>query len=343
MPPEEVASEYERGVQAFAEVFGAPPRAVAAPGWMAKTPRGRKQQQQRMTRAQAQMQARQARNKAKRKSKQADSKKIVVSLSDPEAIPGRDKEEVYRPLYNIQLVDDLDSPFVLGYEVYAQQNDAGLLGPMAERSRELVGHTVDTMLADTAYSGGADLAEAETAGVQLYAPLAESDPAKAKQFPKTMFRWDAAEPSYECPQGHRLEYERSSHCQRSGTESILLHFYRCEAEHCRACPVRTRCTPNPEKGRTVSRSEHEDLIEALRDRMKTPEAKELYRLRSRTVELVNADWKEHRHLRRFNGRGRSRARCQVGVIVLSHNLLTLLNEEAKARAPTDANPHQAVA
>lgn len=323
-----------------ADAQGAPP---TTPGWMAPTPRGRQQQQQRMTRAQAQMEARQARNNAKRKSKQADPQKIVVSRSDPEAIPGRDKEDVYRPLDNVQLVDDLDSPFVLGYEVFTQPNDAGLLRPMAERTRALVGHTVRTMRADTAYTGGADRAAAEAAGVQLYAPRAVSDPAQAKQFPKTMFRWDEAAQNYECPQGNRLEYASSSQHKRSGTEAIVLHVYRCAANHCRACPLQGRCTPNPQKGRTISRSEHEGLIEALRERMKTTEAKGLYRLRRQTVELVNADGKEHRRLRRFNGRGRSRVRCQVGVIVLAHNGLTLLKEEAKARAPTDGKPHQAVA
>ena len=65
--------------------------------------------------------------------------------------------------------------------------------------------------------------------------------------------------------------------------------------------------------------------------METPEAKELYRLRRQTVELVNADWKGHRRLRRFSGRGLARARCQVGLLVLAHNLLTLLAEEAKPR------------
>ena len=80
------------------------------------------------------------------------------------------------------------------------------------------------------------------------------------------------------------------------------------------------------------------MIEALRARMATPEAKELYRLRRQTVELVNADWKEHRKLRRFSGRGLARARCQVGVTVLAHNLLTLLAQESKAEASSAVKP-----
>jgi len=74
------------------------------------------------------------------------------------------------------------------------------------------------------------------------------------------------------------------------------------------------------------------LIEALRSRMGTVAAKALYRLRGQNVELVNADWKEHRKLRRFSGRGLSRVRGEVGLMVLAHNLVTVEAEETKLRA-----------
>jgi hypothetical protein len=70
--------------------------------------------------------------------------------------------------------------------------------------------------------------------------------------------------------------------------------------------------------------------------MAGPQAKELYRLRRQTVELVNADWKEHRKLRRFSGRGLPRARVQVGLTVLTHNLLTCQSLLANRALPADA-------
>ena len=304
---------------------------AAVPGWMAKRPAGRRAPQRRLERARACWGGRQDRNRRKRASKRQAPDKLVVSVADPEAALGRDKEDVYRPLYNVQVVDDLDGPFVLAYEVFAQPNDAGLLGALLERARGLLGHGLRVLLADTAYAGGADLAAAEAAGVTVYAPLPKE--AKApKYLPKSAFAWVAAAQTYTCPQGHRLAYEGPSAQKRSGTEAVVLHRYRCPPGHCGACPRRQGCTPNPAAGRTISRGEHEGLIEALRARMQTDEAKALYRLRRQTVELVNADWKEHRRLRRFSGRGLARARCQVGLVVLAHNLLTLLDEEAKAKA-----------
>jgi hypothetical protein len=89
----------------------------------------------------------------------------------------------------------------------------------------------------------------------------------------------------------------------------------------RNCPRQTACSVNPNRGRSIKRSEHETLVDAHRARMKTPEAKSLYRLRSQTVKLGFADFKEHRCMRRFSGRGRSRAERQVGLTVPVHNLL----------------------
>jgi transposase len=310
-----------------------PPR----PGWMAPTPRGRRRQRRRLRRAQERMEALQQRNAAKRASKRAARQRVVVSVSDPEAAVGRDKEGVYRPLYNVQVVDDLDSPLVLGYEVFAQPNDAGTLEPMTRRLKEVFGCPVGVLLADSAYAGGPDLAAAQAAGVVLYAPPPQGAK-EEKQIPKREFTWLPTEQTYQCPRGHRLEHAGSSRQQRSAPEAVELHQYRCPPEHCRVCPLRVRCTPNPDNGRTISRSEHEDLIEALRARMATPEAKALYRLRRQTVELVNADWKEHRQLRRFSGRGLTKARSQIGVTVLAHNLLTLLALENKAEKSSAVKP-----
>ena len=108
--------------------------------------------------------------------------------------------------------------------------------------------------------------------------------------------------------------------------------YRCPAVHCLGCPLQARGTQTPAAGRAVTRQEHEELIEALRARMGTPQAQALYRLRGQNVELVNADWKQHRQLRRFSGRGLARVRCEVGLLVLAHNLVTLLAEANKIQA-----------
>jgi transposase len=312
------------------------------PGWMAKQPHSRQRQHKRFRKARAALSTRQARNLRKRPSKQTKRTQVVVSAADCEAAVGLDKEKVFRPLYNVQLADDLDSPFILNYETFAQPNDAGLLPPLLGSTPAMLGHALEVVVADTSYAGGADLKAARAAHVTVYAPLPKEGGGKVKQLPKSQFTWLAAEQTYQCPQGHRLVLEAEGKAKRSGPEHVVVKRYRCPPAHCVACPLAAACAQKPESGRTVSRSEHEEEIEALRARMDSAEAKTLYKLRRQTVELVNADWKEHRKLRRFSGRGLERVRCQVGLIVLVHNLLTLLKEEAKAKAAAAAaaNPAQ---
>jgi len=99
--------------------------------------------------------------------------------------------------------------------------------------------------------------------------------------------------------------------------------YRGEAQTCQACPLRQQCTTSQQGGRSVQRSEHEELIEAHRAGMETAEAKAVYRLRGQAIELVFADVKEHRGLRRFSGHGLARVRTEFALEVLLHNLLVL--------------------
>jgi len=314
---------------------------AARPYWMAKTARGRAGQLGRYRQAQGRMAQAQQRNRQKRASKRKAADKVVVSPSEPEAALGLDKEKVYRPLYNVQYVDDLDSPLVLAYEVFAQPNDAGTLGPMLGRAEALLGRPLEVALADAGYAGGADLAAAQAAQVTVYAPWQANGASGRKragqaprQLPKESFRWLPEEGRYECPQGHPLELVGAKRDKRSGVEAVVQYQYRCDPEHCRACPLRGSCTPNPSAGRTVTRGEHEGLIEGLRARMATAEAKALYRLRRQTVELGFADLKEHRKLRRFAGWGRARARAQVGLVVLAHNGLEVLRAREAAQGDT---------
>ena len=75
--------------------------------------------------------------------------------------------------------------------------------------------------------------------------------------------------------------------------------------------------------RTVRRQPHEDLIDEMRERMKTPEGKALYRQRGCTVERRFADMKTFRGAERISGRTPERAEAQVGLTILVHNLITL--------------------
>jgi transposase len=297
--------------------------------WMARSPATRRRQRYRFGEALKKLVKEHTRNAQRPRDHRQDPEKIVVSPSDPEASLGRDKEKVFRPLYTVQIVQDLESPLVLGYEVFAQATDAGTLMPLRQRVRDLTGVWLERILADAGYASALDLFDCARAGVDLYAPYQENDQTEQRrakqpdrQIPKSDFVWLAGEQAYVCPQGHRLlPIGRETRARAEG-RSVELTTYRCSGEHCRGCPLTTRCTRSA-NGRTIKRNEHEDLIVAHQEKMRTVEAKAIYKQRSQTVELRFADAKTHRGLRRFSGRGLKRARIEVGLYVLTHNLLVV--------------------
>jgi transposase len=316
-----------------------------APRWMASEPDTRLQQRRRYQRANEQMRQLQAENQQRRAYRRQDPKKIVVSTSDPDAVCSRDKLHVFRPLYNVQLLRDLDSPFILAYQVYNRNHDSGRLAPLIERTLELTGRKPHTMLVDAGYVSNFDLAACELLGVTLYGPVGENDFSKANgrqpqangktKIPKRMFRWMPEEHVYLCPQGHRLKLEKQGSMKRHGQRQLRTEVFRCATEICTACALRSQCTPKSKGGRTISRTEYEELVEALRERMATPEGKELYKLRGQTIERPFADVKEHRGVRRFCRRGLPMAQALIGALVLCNNLLARqkLENQSWSNAP----------
>jgi hypothetical protein len=307
-----------------------PPASV--PTWMAKNPDTREGQRRRYLRARERLVELHAVNNRQDPKRRRKPEKIVVSTSDPAAALGRDKHNVFRPLYNVQLVRDLDSQLCLSYQVFAQPTDAGTFGLMLERVTNFTGVKPQAVLVDAGYVTACNLAICDQAGITLYGPWQENDFSQKKKKKQGMkprpigkehFTWVAEHNIYRCPEGHPLPWIGRQKRRQSDGQINVMHSYRCSPQHCRACTRQALCCTNPHRGRSVKRSEHEALVEAHRARMATTEAKSVYRLRSQTVELGFADFKQHRSLRQFSGRGQCRAQRQVGLTVLVHNLLVV--------------------
>jgi transposase len=312
------------------------------PGWLAATVTGLREQKQRYGRAAEVLRERHEANAQRRSSKRQPPDKILVSPSDPEAVLARDKLQVFRPLYTPQLLRDLDSPLIFSYDVFLQNNDNGTVEPMIERMVDQVGRKPEALFVDSGYVSLRHLKFCALQGITVYGPCQENDFStqnnkKAQQnqhtdLPKSAFRWLVEEQVYECPEGHRMPFAKTQTQPRSD-HTVTLSLYVCPPEHCQTCPRQSACTRTPQKGRTVSRMENEELLDALRERMQTATAKKEYKLRSQTVELSYADLKEHRDLRRFHCRGPRRVTAEVGCLVVTHNVLYVESAITASRKP----------
>ena len=307
------------------------------PAWMAKTPRSRTAQHERYCQAQEHLAELQAAHQHYSPSERRAPDKLVVSTGDPEAALGVDKDHVFRPLYTIQTVRDVDSPLILSYDVFAQATDAGTFSPMLARTEQLTGRRLKEVLVDSGYVTGIDLALCAQEEVTLYGPWKANDvsaPETPRLFTKAQFQWLPELETYRCPAGHLLKRVGREICGRSGGREEVVVRYGVKAATCQACPLRPQCTTSHKVGRSIRRSEHEARILAHQAWMETASAKAVYRLRKQTIELVFADLKEHRGLRRFSGHGLVRVRTELALEVLGHNLLVLhrcLRQQPNAR------------
>jgi hypothetical protein len=313
---------------------------AAHPAWMAQTPAGREEQQERYQKALQELGKRLEQNAKRRKEDRKDLKDVRVSLGDPEATLGLDKERVYRPLFNGQIAVDLNTDFYLGYAAFSGVQDGATLMPMVDRLPSLLPWAVLVwVLVDAGYTSGRNLREAEKKKVGLIGPVGENDYSKgkkkddpAKQIPKSAFVWDQERKVYVCPQGKDLVRVRTETKERQGQEE-KHDQYQCIGGHCQACPERARCTKS-KTGRIVMRNEFEEEMARQRERMAQPEAQELYRKRKEQVERGIADTKQQKGLRRLTIRGTDGAQLQLGLVALAQNIVVF---DKLLAAKNDAN------
>jgi transposase len=314
-------------------------REPVRPSFLGKTLRGQERQRAQYRRAREILRQRHRANLRRRKDKQKKGAQIRLAIGDPSAPFGLDKLGTYRPLYNVQTMSDLGTDLVLAYATIPTTTDSGQLVPMIDRTNQVTNRRLKEVLVDAGYPGGQELAQCAQRDVTVFAPWNENAGTAAKraqaggedQIPKSQFTFDPSIPGYRCPEGAVLRYRKRTTKQRANGDYVPLEIYQAEPSDCGCCPRQARCVRGGSGARSVRRQEHEELIEAMKDRMNTPEGKQKYRDRGCTVERRFADLKTHRGLQRFSGQTPERADAQVGRTVLAHHLQTLAKLRIRAK------------
>ena len=108
-----------------------------------------------------------------------------------------------------------------------------------------------------------------------------------------------------------------------------------KGEECVGCKVQSKCTRKKDGIRYIKDFPYEAQRNTMREKMKTPRAKEIYALRSRTVEPVFGDIKENKGLRSFLTRGLERVKTEFNLACIATNLKKIEEflEESDRKAP----------
>ncbi|MDI6809807.1 MAG: IS1182 family transposase [Candidatus Eisenbacteria bacterium] len=243
-----------------------------------------------------------------------DSGETQVSLSDPDArqMVGGGKAEIS---YNVQTVVDQKHKLIVEHDVTNDINDRYQLAPMAQRAKETLGTETLEVLADKGYATPTEIKKCEDQGIVPYVPIPETTEKRKTNIPTpdyyhSQFHYDKERDVYLCPQHQELTLLHKTWHREHWTT-----VYGTPA--CRECPVKNQCTIN-KRGRRIYRSEHEEVMERLRERISQNPEKLAKRkcLSEHPFGTLKHGWNQGYFLLR----GLPKVRTEASLSVLAYNI-----------------------
>ena len=136
-------------------------------------------------------------------------------------------------------------------------------------------------------------------------------------FRKNEYVYDEYYDCYICPNNKILKYTTTN---RDGYRE-----YKSNKCDCKCCPYIKQCTESKQYVKVVTRHVWENYIEQVEDLRHTVGIKEIYKLRSETIERVFADAKEKHGMRYTQYRGLSKVKMELNLLFACMNLKKLAN------------------
>jgi transposase len=244
-----------------------------------------------------------------------------VSTSDPEARKMKQNDGGYAASYNVQLSTDAANSMIVAVGVTQDRHDGDQLIPAIEQVQENTGRIPTQVVNDGAYTKNANVDAMAVRGIDMVGPVGEDEVIKSCQrrgvspeFYPSAFEYDEESDSYRCPTGKVLGL-----IERRVRNGRMEHNYQADAADCQACPFLQQCSPKA-RARWVTRIENSPSVQAFRNKMKTEEAKQIYKRRKQVAEFANAWIKDKLGLRKFRLRGLVKIRTEMIWACLTYNI-----------------------
>jgi len=240
-----------------------------------------------------------------------------VNVTEPGSRLMKDSRGVIQPSHNGQIAVDDKEQVIVAVDVSQNATDHAEFKPIVEQVERNLGSLPGEGSADAGYSSYDNLEFAERKKLDMYMPdnfleaLDEKEEGE-KRYHKSNFRYDEARDTYICPEGKKLK--RWAEQKREGKPPLLLY----RGESCRECAVRERCTTG--EARIVSRDGREPLLEAMRQKLRSEEGKQIYKKRGYTVEPVFGEMKWDGRKPSMDLRGSVKVRGEFSLMCLVHNV-----------------------
>lgn len=239
-----------------------------------------------------------------------------VSLTDPDArsmaTSGRGSGVVG---YNVQTAVDAKHHLIVAHEVTNVGHDRSALSAMADRARDATGIEALEVVADRGYFNGEEILACDQAGITTYVPKPLTSGSKADgRFGKQDFVYIPETNEYRCPAGESLIYRYTN--LEGG---LTTHAYW--SSNCKQCSIKSQCTNG--SFRRIRRWEHEDVIDAMKERLDREPEK--MHIRRQTVEHPFGTIKHWMGATHFLTKTMPRVSAEMSLHVLAYNLKRLMS------------------
>ncbi len=223
--------------------------------------------------------------------------------------------------YNVRAAVDSKHQLIVVGEVVQDGNDEQQLAPMSQAAKAELGVAQLTTVEDAGYFNAQQIKTCEEQGITPYVPEPDkqAQTRQAGRFTRDDFSYEAQSDVYRCPQGQVLKFSSSQHKGSKG-----MRLYRSSVPVCATCPLKQQCLPKKAAWRTLSRWEHEAIIEAHRARM-AKDGPERMRQRAAICEHIFGTLKLWCGWTHFLLRGLAKVRAELSLLMLAYNFKRVLN------------------
>lgn len=220
--------------------------------------------------------------------------------------------------YNGQAVVDQSHAIVVAAEVSVEESDAGELVAMVKQAQQNTGASTAVLsVADGGYGSGAQINQAMVQQLDVLVQPMVGGKQKDNGYSAQDFHYDASAGTVTCPQKQLLNFRRETL-----QKGQMVKQYRCGVKD---CPAAALC--KDKKGRRVIEIwPHTQAVQAMRERLKQPEAQEQLSQRGRIIERHFGHLKQHDGFRRWTVRGAENVRTQWALLNLTMNLRVLAKQ-----------------
>jgi transposase len=249
---------------------------------------------------------------------QADRKiPKVISPTDPCSAWTAKANKRVQFGYGLNYMIDIENAVIVDVEATPARtyDEVAATKSMIERTERRFDLKPDRLAADTAYGTGSFLGWLVGTGITPHIPVWERPDRTNGLFSRYDFIFDRERDEYKCPAGKTLHTTGQVHKERTIR-------YRARNIDCRACPLKSKCCPDPSPHKVVTRDVNEEARDYARSLRDTP-AFDKSRDERKRVEMRFAHLKTHHRFERMRLRGLTGARDEFHLAAIVQNLKTL--------------------